>query len=147
VDNCPDEKGLAEFHGCNEKQLVWLEGTKILGLQPVYFRNDKAVIERASFTLLGEVSKVLLKHPELARVRVEGHTDGNGNRAHNVDLSQRRAEAVMEFLVRQGVPAARLEARGFGPDRPIADNKTPKGRAANRRVVFVIAGGEGSGGE
>ena len=71
-------------------------------------------------------------------IEVEGHTDNVGNDAYNKGLSQRRAEAVVAYLVSKGVDAGRLQAKGFGEEAPIADNKTKVGRATNRRVVFTI---------
>ncbi len=68
------------------------------------------------------------------RVEVGGHTDITGSRAYNVQLSQARAESVIAYLVQQGVAADRMEARGFGPDNPIADNDNRAGRALNRRA-------------
>lgn len=84
-----------------------------------------------------------MSHPTL-RVRVEGHTDNKGNSAYDQGLSQRRAEAVVAFLVKAGIDAGRLEAKGFGDAPPVADNKTVMGRATNRRVVFtMLEGGAG----
>jgi outer membrane protein OmpA-like peptidoglycan-associated protein len=88
--------------------------------------------------MLDQVARVLQEHPEIDRVVIEGHTDDRGNADVNRKLSQARAEAVRDYLVSKGVESARLEARGFGPDRPIASNKTERGRAANRRVAFII---------
>lgn len=115
-------------------------GDKIEILDAVYFRTDKADIRSKSFKLLDNVAGVLKSHPTLT-VRVEGHTDSQGDDAHNLDLSQRRAQSVVAYLVKKGVAAERLTAQGFGETAPIADNRTNKGRAANRRVVFAITGG------
>ena len=73
-------------------------------------------------------------------IRVEGHTDSQGDDAYNLELSQRRAQAVVDYLVGKGVDRARLQAKGFGEARPLADNRTRDGRAENRRVVFTIIG-------
>ena len=72
------------------------------------------------------------------RYEVGGHADASGNDAINVPLAEARAQAVAEFLVSRGVDAARLAARGYGSSRPVADNATKEGQAANRRVVFTI---------
>jgi outer membrane protein OmpA-like peptidoglycan-associated protein len=73
-------------------------------------------------------------------VRIEGHTDSQGKREANLKLSQDRANAVLDHLVTvQHVESGRLEAKGFGPDVPVADNKTSAGRARNRRSVFIVA--------
>jgi outer membrane protein OmpA-like peptidoglycan-associated protein len=76
----------------------------------------------------------------ISMIRVEGHTDDRGAEKANLDLSQRRAQAVVAYLVRKGVAAARLEAAGFGEARPIAPNDTAENRGRNRRVEFVIVG-------
>ena len=81
---------------------------------------------------------MLAAHPEIASVRVEGHTDSRGSVAHNTSLSDRRAKAVRRWLIEKGIAPARLSARGYGPSRPVADNATAEGRAANRRVEFHL---------
>lgn len=138
IDNCPDEKGSLANHGCAAKQLVVINNGKIELVDAVYFRTDKDVIEQRSFGILDNVAKVLSAHPEIANVRVEGHTDNRGGEAHNQELSQRRANAVVKYLAKKGVDKARLVPLGFGQSKPIADNATTEGRATNRRVEFVI---------
>jgi OOP family OmpA-OmpF porin len=139
-DNCPDEPGTVKNHGCKEKQLVVIteQGLDILDI--VYFDTSKAIIQKRSYKLLDNVAAVIIAHPQVGKFRVEGHTDDRGNDDDNLDLSQRRAEAVVKYLVDKGVPAERLEALGFGETKPIADNKTKAGRAKNRRVEFKIIG-------
>ena len=83
---------------------------------------------------------MLSSHPDIELVRVEGHTDSQGKDAYNKDLSQRRAEAVKAYLVDQGLDGARLDPVGFGEEKPIRDNRTKAGRAANRRVEFILVG-------
>jgi outer membrane protein OmpA-like peptidoglycan-associated protein len=68
---------------------------------------------------------------------VDGHTDNSGNAAHNLQLSQQRADAVKAQLIAMGVAATRLSTKGFGDTKPISDNATPEGKANNRRVEFV----------
>ncbi len=140
LDNCPDEAGNPEFNGCNKRQLVALIDDKLDILDVVYFQTNKATILSRSFGLLDNVAEVLADHSELQMIRVEGHTDSQGNDDKNKALSQRRAEAVVAYLVSKGVPADRLQAAGFGEEQPIADNTTKEGRAANRRVEFKIVG-------
>ncbi len=130
LDNCPDEAGDPKNHGCKKKQLVVITQTQIKILDKVFFRTDRARIRRRSNKLLNNVADVLNAHPEIAKVRVEGHTDDRGEAAHNLDLSQRRAEAVVDYLVGRGVDRSRLEARGFGEEKPIDDNDSRTGRAA-----------------
>jgi outer membrane protein OmpA-like peptidoglycan-associated protein len=87
---------------------------------------------------LNEVAKAIVDQPDRA-VTIEGHTDSTGGAALNRELSQHRAEAVRDYLISRGVPAEQVKAVGLGPDRPIADNKSPEGRANNRRVEIVMA--------
>jgi len=137
-DNCPDEPGEASNQGCKLKQLVVLRGTKLEILETVFFRSGKAVIESRSFPLLNNVVEVLKAHPEILKLNIEGHTDSQGNDLANKKLSQRRAEAVRVYLIGQGLEEARLSAQGYGEERPIESNQSAKGRAANRRVEFMI---------
>ena len=127
-DGCPDE-GVSRVRVTKEKIEI---------LDKVFFETNKATIKPVSYAILNEVALVLVRNPNLRRVRVEGHTDDQGKDAYNLQLSQRRVDSVLAYLVNQGVGADRLEARGFGETQPIADNKTAQGRAENRRVEFRI---------
>jgi OOP family OmpA-OmpF porin len=138
-DNCPEEFGPPENQGCppDEEQLVVIQTDRIAIKDTVYFDFDKATIQPRSFPLLDQVARVLVEHPEIIGVSIEGHTDGQGPAEYNRNLSQRRSESVRKYLVEKGVASERLEARGFGEDRPVQSNATSKGRAANRRVEFI----------
>ncbi len=138
LDNCPDEKGSADNHGCKKKQLVVITKEKLQILDKVYFDTGKTTIRKRSFALLQNVADVMKSHPDIAKVRVEGHTDSVGKDEANKKLSQGRAEAVRAFLVKAGVPETRLDAVGYGEEKPVETNDTAKGRAANRRVEFTI---------
>ncbi len=140
LDNCPDEPGSKKNQGCKDKQLVVITESGIDILDVVYFDTNKDIIQKRSYKLLNQVAAVMQAHSEVARFRVEGHTDDRGNDAFNLDLSQRRADAVVAYLTAQGVAPERLEGVGFGEQAPIKTNKTKQGRAANRRVVFAIVG-------
>lgn len=140
LDNCPDEAGDAKFQGCKKKQLVVISQGKLDILDVVYFKFNRDEILAKSNPLLDNVAAVLNSHMEIKKVQVQGHTDDRGNDAYNLDLSDRRAKQVMRYLIAKGVDPARLEAKGYGETQPIADNKTLKGRGANRRVVFQIVG-------
>jgi OOP family OmpA-OmpF porin len=106
--------------------------------EKVEFETDSAVLKDSSKGLLDEVVQVMKDHPEIEHVRVAGHTDSNGTHEHNHKLSEERAAAVKKYLVDHGVAAERLSSKGYGQDRPIADNKTEEGRAENRRVEIHI---------
>jgi OOP family OmpA-OmpF porin len=104
----------------------------------VQFEIGKAVLLPESQSLLDDVAAVLVQHAEVKYLEVAGHTDSTGKAAKNRKLSQDRAEAVRLYLIDKGVAAERLTAKGYGPDKPIADNKTKEGRDKNRRVEFLI---------
>ncbi|QRK10424.1 OmpA family protein [Archangium violaceum] len=140
LDNCPDEKGTEKNKGCKEKQTVQIEEGQIRLLEAVFFENNKDVISPRSHKMLDSVAAILNSHPEIEKVRIEGHTDNQGQADYNMDLSQRRANAVAKYLESKNVAASRLEPRGFGQTRPIASNDTKEGRAKNRRVEFKIVG-------
>jgi outer membrane protein OmpA-like peptidoglycan-associated protein len=106
--------------------------------EKIQFAYDKATILEASFSLLDEVADVIKKNPHIKKIQIEGHASAEGEARHNQKLSDDRARSVMKYLVEHGVPAERLTARGFGIDRPIADNATAEGREQNRRVEFNI---------
>jgi outer membrane protein OmpA-like peptidoglycan-associated protein len=84
------------------------------------------------------LAKAIDERPWIQQLRIEGHTDNSGSPDFNRLLSLRRAESVKRWLVEHGISADRLQTAGYGPSRPIADNTTETGRAANRRVDFVI---------
>lgn len=109
----------------------------------IQFEPGRAVLLEPSKKVLDEVVKTLESHPDLELVEIEGHTDWLGTEAQNTDLSQRRAEAVRDYLVSKGVGSARLSPRGYGENKPIADNTTSEGRLANRRVTFRVLKQEG----
>lgn len=144
LDNCPDEAGTADNHGCEEEQQVVIREGRLEILDKVYFATNSDRIQRRSFSLLDNVAQVINNHPEITLIRIEGHTDDRGDDNHNMDLSNRRAAKVLQYLVQRGeVDESRLRSRGFGETRPIESNDTREGRAANRRVEFNL-GEEGS---
>lgn len=102
-------------------------------LYGIYFDSDSATLKTESEGTLNEVLSVLRADPAL-KVQISGHTDSTNTDAYNLQLSQRRAEAVVKWLIEHGAAAARLTARGFGKSQPVADNGTATGRALNRRV-------------
>lgn len=140
LDNCPDEPGTKENQGCRVRQLVVLSSNKLEILDKIYFQTNKAVIQRKSFQLLDNVARVVAAHSEITLIQVEGHTDDVGEAAYNKELSQRRAESVVAYLIDKGVEHNRLQAIGYGEERPIQPNTDETNRAANRRVEFNLTG-------
>lgn len=110
------------------------EGLPII-LEGVTFNSGKADITPASAAVLELAYRTLKAYPDM-EVEIRGYTDSVGNRLSNVKLSQRRADSVRMWLIGKGIDPARLYARGFGPENPIASNDTPEGRAKNRRIEF-----------
>ena len=139
-DACPDEKGKPNEdptkNGCPEA--VRVTETEVVILQQVQFDTNKATIKKVSDPLLDEVAGVFREHPEILKIEVQGHTDNKGAPALNKKLSQDRAESVKKALVKRGISDGRMVPKGYGPDKPIADNGTDEGRQKNRRVQFVI---------
>ena len=120
------------------KPLVALTTKKIVIKRQVQFLAGSAEIAPASNALLAEIADLLLRNRDIARVEVQGHTDNSGNEATNRELSERRAQAVAEWMVKAGVEDGRLTATGYGSTRPLAPNITQQNRARNRRVELVI---------
>ncbi len=122
-----------------EPARVSLSGGSVDIREEIRFGFGAADLRPEADGVLGQVAAVLLAHPEIARLVVEGHADNVGDLAYNHALSQRRAEAVRDALIARGVARERLVARGYGTQRPVAGNDDEAGRAANRRVAFTIA--------
>ncbi|MET0343909.1 MAG: OmpA family protein [Polyangiales bacterium] len=141
-DQCPLEAETLnqrdDEDGCPDLIRVNRDQGQILILEPVRFALGSYTILDASFDMLREVAALLKVHPEITRVRVEGHTDDKGNDAKNLKLSQNRANAVRTFVVDAGVAPDRVVAQGLGETKPTADNTSEAGREANRRVEFHI---------
>jgi len=138
MDNCPQEAGAKDNQGCKKKQLVVITKDQLKILDQVYFKTGKATLDKKSNKLLDNMAFVLKAHPEILKIRIEGHTDDVGDDAKNLTLSQQRAESVVAYLVKAGVEQARLEGQGFGETKPLVEGKTKKARAANRRVEFNV---------
>jgi outer membrane protein OmpA-like peptidoglycan-associated protein len=106
--------------------------------QQVQFEVGTAVLRPESDFVLSEVARVLGEHPEIELVEVQGHTDESGTPDLNRRLGQERADRVVAWLAAHGVGRERLSPKGYGSDRPIADNATDEGRQKNRRVEFRV---------
>ncbi len=105
---------------------------------PIKFKTGKSEVDPACDRTMTAIAAIMSDYPGF-HVQVDGHTDNVGNPDANRKLSQDRAEAVVNYLVsKKGVDAKRLSAKGFGDTKPIADNKTKKGQAKNRRVDFTV---------
>jgi outer membrane protein OmpA-like peptidoglycan-associated protein len=133
ADLCPDTPAAAavDATGCEIAKPITLRGVNFL------FNSDQLTPE--SVEILNGVATTLLAHPDLM-LEVAGHTDTAGNDAFNLDLSQRRSEAVRAYLVERGINPEHLQARGYGEQQPVAGNATAAGRAANRRVELLRIG-------
>lgn len=107
-----------------------------VALTGVLFDFNKSTLQPASDPVLQKVADLLSKDPAL-KVEVQGHTDNVGGDAYNQTLSEARARAVMDWLVKRGTPAGRLTAKGYGKTQPVADNNSDEGRAKNRRVEIA----------
>jgi outer membrane protein OmpA-like peptidoglycan-associated protein len=152
-DLCPTEqedgKGKTPKDGCpDDTKAVFVDGNLFI-LDKVFFDVSKDTIKKgASFLVLDAVVKVLNEHPEVKKMRVEGHTDDQGKDDANLDLSKRRAKRVMDYLISKGIDASRLESEGYGEGVPLVefsgiDPKKQKkeltaARDKNRRVQFTI---------
>lgn len=143
-DDCPDDpetlNGVEDEDGCPDvgESSVRLIGDRIEILERVHFDTARATIKSKSHSVLNQVASVLEAHPDILRLRVLGHTDARGDETMNLKLSQQRAVSVKEYLIKRGIDARRLSARGYGESHPIADNATEDGRQKNRRVEFHI---------
>lgn len=138
LDNCPTEAGVKENQGCKAKQQVVITNTGLQILDIVYFKTNSDVILKKSYPLLNNVAAVVNAQTRISKIRVEGHTDSQGDDTANLDLSQRRAASVKAYLIGKGVAAERLDSEGFGESQPVDTNDTKAGRAKNRRVEFKI---------
>lgn len=140
ADRCPDQpetrNNIEDEDGCPDE--LPAEVQRFSGvIEGIRFDNNKATIRPDSQPLLDSAAQVLVNYPKLG-LEIIGYTDDRGRREKNVDLSQRRADAVRDYLAGKGVQRERLRTRGAGPDEPVADNKTTVGRAANRRIEFRL---------
>ena len=114
-----------------------LEVNAAVVLRNIFFDVNKFDLKTESQVELDKLVQLLKENPTL-KIRLEGHTDNVGSATDNLRLSDNRAKAVVGYLVSKGIPAARLQARGFGATQPIADNKTEEGRAKNRRTELKV---------
>ena len=141
-DKCPNVYGVAENFGCPKPAIDATEKMDVqkklsLAAKNIFFEPNKEVLKPESIGDLNQVV-ITLKQYDFLRVSIDGHTDNTGSESSNLDLSNKRAAVVMNYLAAHGITPTRLSAAGYGSSRPIADNKTPSGKAKNRRVEINI---------
>jgi outer membrane protein OmpA-like peptidoglycan-associated protein len=137
ADKCPTVAGLPENNGCPAIKREIVERVNYAA-KKIFFAVGSDKIIPASYSSLDNVASILKANTSLKLI-VEGYTDNVGNPASNLILSQKRADAVKNYLVQKGLDANRLETKGYGQERAIDDNSTPAGRAANRRVELKLS--------
>lgn len=139
ADACPDVPGPPDpdpkKNGC---PLARLEDGQVKITQQVKFKTASAEILPESDPVLKAIADILRDHPEVTKVRVEGHTDNRGTPGYNKELSDKRASSVATWLIRAGVARDRLSSQGFGLERPLDNNATEEGRQNNRRVELHV---------
>jgi OOP family OmpA-OmpF porin len=135
ADRCPGTPPATPVDavGC---RVLFADTTTAVVLRGVTFERNQAVLTRGSFAVLDDVAAALLRAPSV-RIEIGGHTDATGSASRNRRLSLARAEVVRFYLARRGVAPGRMEARGYGADRPVASNDTDAGRARNRRTELT----------
>ena len=133
----PGETELVEVQLRPTQVELTVEKIEIKG--EVYFDTAKATIKPESFPLLDEVAQVMFDHPEVLRLRIEGHTDSRGDNAYNLNLSKERAASVLGYLTDKGVAADRLESEGYGESKPLDKRESAAAWEKNRRVDFFVA--------
>lgn len=140
IDLCPTKAGVKKFDGCPSQSDIKIKvKSKAIELkETIHFETNKAIIKSDSFALLDQVAATLRQYPEIKKLEIQGHTDSVGPDEYNRDLSQRRSEAVVQYLINKKIDPERLAAHGYGETKPIASNNTEAGRAQNRRVEMII---------
>lgn len=136
LDKCPNVKGSAKNNGC---PIVSAKNKAVLkkAVHGIQFETNNAVIKTSSYPILNKVVTMMKKNPSY-KLHISGHTDNVGKPAQNMKLSKERAAAVVKYLTKKGIKSSRLRSDGFGGTKPVASNKTEKGKAMNRRVDFEV---------
>jgi outer membrane protein OmpA-like peptidoglycan-associated protein len=142
-DDCPLEpevvNGYADEDGCPDEDQVRVVGDRIVLDERIHFMTNSAYIRHKSHDLVLRLARLLNQHPEYVHVEVQGHADARGDERFNQRLSERRATAVMDFLIgRGGVDAERLHATGYGTSQPLVDAADPAALYMNRRVELRV---------
>ena len=114
-----------------------IEVNQVIVLKNIFFDVNKTTLKPESATEIENAYKLLVDNPSI-EIEISGHTDNTGSAATNKKLSEGRAQAVVNALKEKGIDGSRMKAAGYGPDKPIASNKTEAGRAQNRRTEFKV---------
>ncbi len=142
VDACPNEpetiNGNKDFDGCPDEGLVQMINDRIVLDEHVLFDSERARVKRSARPILRAIANLQAQHPEWIALRVEGHSDAQGDMKFNEELSKRRAENVRKELIRMGVPEGVIEAEGYGASRIRDLRDEPDAHQRNRRVEFVV---------
>jgi OOP family OmpA-OmpF porin len=121
------------------KQEFKMEGNKLVLPGAIVYKTGSAELDPVSEPVLETVKAYLDAKPKITLLRIEGHTDDVGDAKKNLELSVKRSQTVAKWLVGKGIDCKRLLPVGFGQTKPVADNKTPEGKAQNRRTDFINA--------
>ena len=133
-----DLTGIGEYQELERNlYLVPIEVGATVRLNNIFFETGKADLKSQSFMELSRVVDFMNQNPKV-KIELSGHTDNVGDKTFNKNLSQKRADAVLTYLISKGISADRIVAKGYGMEKPVADNDTEKGKALNRRVEFTI---------
>ena len=135
-DACYTTPGVPENNGCPEMSEEDKQAIKE-AFKNLLFESGKDIIKPSSFKSLDKLAKALSHNPG-AKLNLEGHTDNVGDDNKNMDLSKRRAKAVKNYLIGQGISSSEITSKGFGETKPVDDNSTKAGRTNNRRVEMLI---------
>jgi outer membrane protein OmpA-like peptidoglycan-associated protein len=135
-DKCPAVPGKPENHGCPEVKQEIVKKVNVAA-KSIYFLSGKDILQKVSYPKLNMLVTILNSDKDL-QISIEGHTDNIGKPAVNQKLSEKRAQAVKNYLVKKGIDESRITAQGFGSAKPITSNAKPAGRAKNRRVEIHL---------
>ena len=117
--------------------IIQYEEESSFKLSDLHFESAKSIIKADSYAVLDELVNFMKLKPEL-KIEIGGHTDSEGSDISNLTLSQERAEAVRAYLIKKGISANRMKAKGYGETKPIAENDSAAGRALNRRTEIIV---------
>ena len=135
-DKCPEVRGTVANQGCPEVSEEVMKTLNNFG-KIILFDSGKSTFQKGTYTVLQSITSILKEYP-YSRFMIEGHTDSDGSNQLNQALSENRAAAVKNYLIENGISTDRLRSTGFGETKPIATNKTAKGKAMNRRVEISL---------